>query len=63
MADMRHLEKMDKLRRYISATVRQISTKFCMLTHSWPPNPKECSKINLKNPSWRTAAILKIEKS
>ena len=30
---------------YISATVRPISTKFCMLMHIGPPNPKKCSKI------------------
>jgi len=45
---------------YISATVRPISTKFSVLAHIGPPNPKKCSKNPLKkNPRWRTAGILK----
>ena len=45
---------------YISATVWPISTKFCMLMHIGPKNPTKCSiDPFLKNPRWRTAAILK----
>jgi len=42
MTDDRHLEK--RINCYISATVPPISTKFCMLTHIGPLNPKRCSK-------------------
>ena len=56
MADGRRLE--EKIN--CSATVWPISTKFCILTHIGPPNPKHCSKNQIfKNPRWWTAAILK----
>jgi len=42
---------------YISAVVSPISTKFCMLRHIGPLNPKRCSKNQIfKNPRWRPAA-------
>jgi len=62
MAGGRHLEKKDKL--LFSATVPPISTKFWMMTHVGPPNPKRCLENQVfKNPRWWTAAILKVEKS
>ena len=63
MADGRHLEQ--RINCCISATVSPISTKFCMMSHRaiGPPNHKCCSKNQLlKNPRWRTAAILKMYK-
>jgi len=59
MVDGSHIEKW--INCYISATVRPIWMKFCMLMHISPPDPMECSKINLTTiqdgewlPCWKT---------
>jgi len=51
MADGRHLEKC------INCHISAISTKFSMLTHTGPPNPKRCSKnqfLKIQDDGWST---------
>jgi len=58
MADGRHLKN---VKCDISAAVRPILMKFGMMMPSQPDGKPKISKF--QNPRWRTAAILKIEKS
>jgi len=57
MAVGRHFEK--PLNCYTSATVQRIAVKFVTMTHFNPPKPTHDQNFDLKNPRWRTAAVLK----
>jgi len=66
MADGHHIEKW--INCYISATVRPISMKFCMLTHTGPPNLRNVQKINFwqiqaggRPPFWKTSNAISLE--